>query len=507
MQNNRLKQIIIIAGFIILVLIVGFFGMLLYKKQSNPVSDGTTTTKNLFPFGRNEQKKPIIAEPTDETPTDGTVDETAVPAPEIISRATFRKITSFPVSGFGVSTIDSKTGLVTYSATSSGFIYNAIINPDIIEQKQVTNTTLPGVYETVFLKNPDRVVYRYGIGTTIQSFLATIPTSKKTAVTYCNEPFTRTLKRGDRGADVVSIQNLINEKLKKTLKTDGVMGLGTLSLTKQFQTTLAVPTTGIYDTATLNALTKLCADIKTSELQSITEPKPLSGKLLEKNSLALVPTISGNGYFSLVDLSTETGNANTAGIYTTTAKKTIFTSSMSEWLPQFTNSFITMTTKSSSVVGGYMYTLQPETRNFKRVLGPINGLTTNTSPDGKNVYYNESDNARIQTFLYRTDTGNTDPVLYDTLPEKCVWNNQSTKLYCMIPETIASGSYPDYWYQGLVQFSDTLYVIDSITGDATQIGVFPESIDGHKLQIDTTGHYLYVINRLDDALWVVTLNN
>ena len=60
MQNNRLKQIIIIAGFIILILIVGFFGLMFYNKKINsPTSEGNTT-KNLFPFGRNEQKKPII---------------------------------------------------------------------------------------------------------------------------------------------------------------------------------------------------------------------------------------------------------------------------------------------------------------------------------------------------------------------------------------------------------------------------------------------------------------
>jgi hypothetical protein len=180
---------------------------------------------------------------------------------------------------------------------------------------------------------------------------------------------------------------------------------------------------------------------------------------------------------------------------------------MSEWIPQFTNTGITMTTKASNVAGGYMYTLQPETKNFKRVLGPINGLTTNTSPDGRIVYYNESDTTGIQTYFYNTTTGKTSPVLYDTLPEKCVWNNQSTKMYCMIPETVPAGNYPDDWYQGMTQFSDTLYVVDGTTGKADQVGVFPESIDGYKLQVDATEKYLYVINRLDDALWVVTLNN
>ena len=502
MQNNRLKQIIIIAGFIILILIVGFFGLMFYNKKINsPTSEGNTT-KNLFPFGRNEQKKPIITEPTDEsTPeiTDGSV----IPVAPITGPARFRKITSFPISGFGINSSNS----IYYSATDSGFIYNAFINPDIIEQKQITNTTLPGVYETVFLKNPDRIIYRYGIDTTIQSFLATIPTDKKQVVNYCTTPFDRELKRGDRGPDVVSLQHIMNDKLKTTLKTDGVFGTTTLANTKKFQTMLAVPNTGTYDLATRTALNKICTDIKTAESQSVNEPKSITGKLLEKNTLSLVPTLSGNGYFSLVDMSTELGNADVSGIYTTATKQSIFSSSMSEWLPQFTNSSITMTTKASSVVGGYVYTLQPESKNFKKILGPILGLTTNTSPDGRIVYYNDMDGGEFHTFFYRSNTGKTDPVLYDTLPEKCAWNNTSTKMYCMIPENIPNGNYPDDWYQGLIQFSDTLYVVDAATGDTTQIGVFPESIDGYKLQIDTTEHYLYVVNRLDDALWVITLNN
>lgn len=501
MQNNRLKPVLIVAGFIILILIVGFFAMMFYNNQKNPSSsEDTTPTKNLFPFGRNERKKPVITDTqptTDETLVDGSV----IPAPDITSPAKFRKISTTPVTGFGIINATS----IYYSTTSSGFIYRALINPDIIEQKQVTNTLLPGVYETVFLKNPDRIIYRYGIGNTIQSFLGTIPVDTKQSINYCTAPFDRELKRGSKGPDVISVQNLINEKLKLKLKTDGVLGLGTLAHTKQFQTALGVPATGLYDTATLAALTKTCSDLQTSLTQSITEPKPLTGKLLEKNTLSLVPSLNNNAYFSLIDLSTELGNANTAGVYTGTAKKTIFGSSLSEWLPQFTTSLITMTTKSSGVVDGYMYTINPENNNFKKVLGPINGLTTNTSPDGKTIYYMESTDTGITTFFYRTTTGKTDPVLYDTLPEKCVWNATSTTMYCMIPETITSGTYPDYWYQGLVQFSDTLYVVDAATGDANQIGAFPETIDGHKLQIDSTGKYLYVINRLDDSLWVVTL--
>lgn len=502
MQNNRLKQIIIITGFIILILIIGFFGLMFYNKKTSSPTNGESTTKNLFPFGRNEQKKPTITESTTE-PVSEITDGSLIPVAPITSPARFRKITSFPISGFGINSSNS----IYYSATDSGFIYNAIINPDIIEQKQITNTTLPGVYETVFLKNPDRIIYRYGIDTTIQSFLATIPSDKKQTVNYCTTSFDRGLKRGDRGADVVSLQHIMNDKLKTTLKTDGVFGIATLANIKKFQTTLAIPSTGIYDENTRTALNKICTDIKNAESQSIHEPKPLTGKLLEKNTLSLIPTLSGNGYFSLVDLSTEFGNADVSGIYTTTTKQSIFSSSMSEWLPQFTNNSITMTTKASSAIGGYMYILQPENRNFKKVLGPINGLTTNTSPDGRTVYYNDTDGGELHTFFYRSNTGKTDPVLYDTLPEKCVWNSMSTKMYCMIPENISTGSYPDDWYQGLVQFSDTLYVVDATTGDTIQIGVFPESIDGHSLQIDTTEHYLYVVNRLDDSLWVVTLNN
>lgn len=76
----------------------------------------------------------------------------------------------------------------------------------------------------------------------------------------------------------------------------------------------------------------------------------------------------------------------------------------------------------------------------------------------------------------------------------------------MIPDSIPSGTYPDDWYMGTVWFNDTLWQFNLTSGISTQIGIFPEEIDGYKLSVSKSGKYVYVVNRLNDNLWVVNLD-
>jgi 6-phosphogluconolactonase (cycloisomerase 2 family) len=75
----------------------------------------------------------------------------------------------------------------------------------------------------------------------------------------------------------------------------------------------------------------------------------------------------------------------------------------------------------------------------------------------------------------------------------------------MIPDSIQEGNYPDDWYMGTVWFNDTLWQFNLSEGISTQIGIFPEQIDGYKLSASSSGKYVYVVNRLNDNLWVVNL--
>ena len=186
----------------------------------------------------------------------------------------------------------------------------------------------------------------------------------------------------------------------------------------------------------------------------------------------------------------------------------VFNSSFTEWLSQWPNSrMVTLTTKPSANVLGYMYAVDPIKKDFNKVLGGVDGLTTLTSPDGKSVLYSDNN---LNLNIYNTDAKASTLVGVKTLPEKCVWGSASDILYCAVPKVITPALYPDSWYQGEVSFSDSIWKIDAKSGNTTLL-LNPttvsggENIDGTKLALDNGENYLFFVNKKDSYLWELPL--
>lgn len=189
-------------------------------------------------------------------------------------------------------------------------------------------------------------------------------------------------------------------------------------------------------------------------------------------------------------------------------KVQVFDSPFTEWLSQWPNSnIITLSTKPSANVLGYMYTIDLSSKNFTKVLGNINGLTTLTSPDGKLILYGDNN---LSLYVNHTDNKNSDALSLRTLPEKCVWARNSAVVYCAVPKLINLNSYPDAWYQGEESFNDQIWKIDIDTGNATLI-IDPatigdgEEIDAIKLSLDESENHLLFVNKKDLFLWKLDL--
>jgi hypothetical protein len=187
-------------------------------------------------------------------------------------------------------------------------------------------------------------------------------------------------------------------------------------------------------------------------------------------------------------------------------KAQVFDSLFTEWLPFWPNSkTITLTTKASGSVPGYMYALNLDNKALTKVLGGIGGLTTLMSPSGKLVLYGDS---TLGLYVYHMDTKNSERLGVRTLPEKCVWNKTSDGVYCAVPGVVAGATYPDSWYRGEVSFSDQIWKINiqngtaSIISDPADIG---ENIDGIKLGLDRDENYLFFVNKKDSFLWELGL--
>jgi peptidoglycan hydrolase-like protein with peptidoglycan-binding domain len=190
-----------------------------------------------------------------------------------------------------------------------------------------------------------------------------------------------------------------------------------------------------------------------------------------------------------------------------TNKKTqVFDSAFTEWLSQWPNdNLVTVTTKPSALVPGYMYSVNPNSisKSLNKVLGGVNGLTTLTSPDGKLVLYG---NNNLSLSLYHTDTKNTETIGVKTLPEKCVWGRANDAIYCAVPKTASGSNFPDTWYQGEVSFEDQIWKIDLVVGNTTLIAdpaalEGGEEVDAIKLATDEGENYLFFVNKKDSYLW------
>ena len=188
-------------------------------------------------------------------------------------------------------------------------------------------------------------------------------------------------------------------------------------------------------------------------------------------------------------------------------KVQIFDSPFTEWLSWWgNNNMITLSTKPSANVPGYMYSIDGTGKNLTKILGNINGLTTLGSPDGKLVLYADNN---LSLYLYHIDSRNSDLLGIRTLPEKCVWGNGGAVIYCAAPKSINAGGYPDAWYQGEISFDDQIWKIDPESGNTTLVSdpslTITEEIDGIKLTLNKDENYLFFINKKDSFLWKLDL--
>ena len=205
------------------------------------------------------------------------------------------------------------------------------------------------------------------------------------------------------------------------------------------------------------------------------------------------------GFTSTVGMTTSFKNATLASV---------FSSSFTEWLPQFPNQkLVTLTTRPSHDIPGHLFFLDPTTKTISKILSNINGLTTLTRRDGKFVLYAESKKDGSDLSVYNTTKKENYYLSLHTLPEKCVWaTKKPTLIYCAVPKTMPQSLYPDRWYQGVVSFSDEIWEIDTETTEAKRI-LIPEALgaptlDITNLTISSGDEYLIFMNKNTGTPWV-----
>ncbi len=516
-MDQRGKRLITIAAIVILLFlgITGYF--IFFKKDST--TQVVDINGNLVPFDMRSGQINEIPTPVDnnQTPIEQ-LDAAQEPTP-VTSRERLRKITTFPVSGF-VSFLENSTVMekiidpktqkeilstkpitihhVRYNDQRTGHMFNGVITEESILNSKITETNLPSAEELSFNKSGDVGYLRYEKNGGIETFKLIIP-PPPTLPTYCNYSLVQDLKIGSKGDSVKSLQQYLNAKLNLKNTVDGVFGNGTAGLVRQIQKLFLVPITGIVDQPTINAINLECSTLRQQIEETLDNPVQLKGSVVSGYLSQLVKNNNENSLFFLLRESGKTKGYLQS--FASNSSNQIFESSFSEWMPQFVNkNLITLTTYASAVADGYMYGINPETKNFSKLLGPLQGLTTLTSPDGNNVLVTFVQNEQLTTQIINTNTGRSTKLPFITLPEKCTWYSND-QLFCGIPKSFTTAVYPDDWYKGVVSFSDVLWSYTVSTGRSVQIVEPKESLDIFRMESYPSIGYLFFMNKNNYELW------
>lgn len=513
-QNTYDTKKIVIAGIIVLLLAASIGFLIIRKKNQD---EQAAQKKNLFPFGNGAG---IPGSATGTGTTDGQIPNPVPQNPLTVSSADrLRIVANYPVTGFypfvqnkvvSEPKLDEKTGqsvlvsrqvptnYVRFNAKQNGLLVDGEITKDSIVVSQKTSTQVPGAEEIWFGSGGNSVVYRSWNNSkrTIESFLGKLPYSAPLA--YCQKPFVSILKSKSRGDEVKELQKYANARLSLGLATDGSYGKKMAAAIKPLQKMLGIKETGTYDQETVSAINADCASIQGDWNRKNEGVQKLEGSFLPGGIARGTASPDGTQIFFLRP--TDDGvNGYVAQSDGTGARK-VFSSPMTEWRPQWINaSTIAMTTLASREADGYLYFLDVPSGNFRKIMGPIRGLTTSVNPSGTMVLASQSTNKGFVLGTYSVTTGEAKGLDLVTLPEKCAWVNESIAA-CAIPRGIPDGQYPDDWYQGNVMFNDSFWLIDTSKGNTTNL--FSEKdFDGTSLATSPDAAYLYFINRIDGTLW------
>ncbi len=236
----------------------------------------------------------------------------------------------------------------------------------------------------------------------------------------------------------------------------------------------------------------------------------LKGIFLPSNIYDISVSPKGDKFFYLFNPVAD----RTVGIisdFTGTKKSQVFDSVFSEWLSSFiSEKSIQITTKASSDINGYSYSINPTTKSFTKLLGGVPGMTALASPDGKYIVYNQGSKNRMGLYLLDTKTNESKDLQLSGAPEKCVWSKDSLYVYCAVPKFLPNGEYPDVWYQGLVNFTDEIWKIN-ISNNFFELVLKPSEITGKSLDIinmftDADQKFLFFTNKTDSTLWSFDLS-
>lgn len=248
----------------------------------------------------------------------------------------------------------------------------------------------------------------------------------------------------------------------------------------------------------------------TTTTQSGLTPFELRGKNLPSNTAAYAISPDKTRVFVLTK--SEKGSIGYTANMDGTKMTQIFTTPLTQLNVEWpSDSAIAITTKGTADRSGFMYFVNPKTGVWKKILGPLNGLSTRVSHDAKYVLLSVTGRSEdVVTGLYDVANSKAIDMAVSTIADKCVWGNfYKEMVYCGVPFQLNTGAYPDDWYKGTLSTVDKMWQVNAITGETKLVGQIlgqaGRVIDAFNLGLDDKDNFLFFMNKNDLSLWSLDL--
>jgi Tol biopolymer transport system component len=172
---------------------------------------------------------------------------------------------------------------------------------------------------------------------------------------------------------------------------------------------------------------------------------------------------------------------------------------------------ISIRTRPSGLAQSVLYTINPSTSDFQKVLSDIYGLTVLWSPSGEKILFSETDNNghNLKLKVANKDGQIVKELDITTWPEKCVWSQDERIIFCAVPRGLPTTAiWPDDYYKGLFSTVDDFYKINLETNQKTLLVETEQTKTGYdasQLILSPQEDYLIFVNKKDGLLYSLRL--
>ncbi len=302
-------------------------------------------------------------------------------------------------------------------------------------------------------------------------------------------------------------QRLTNSTLPSITRLWWGIYKNTITLLAQYPDNQETPVTfrGTYNLKLINLPNTGSTTTIPIELVGAPIPKVLAG------GIAVSPT--RDRYFSLTD----TGNSvlGTITEIATGKVRNIFSSPLKSWSVSWpAPAVIALAPRAAAGLPGTLYFLNTNNGVLTRVFGGSSGFTALTNNTGTKIIYNQE---LGDLKLFSTADSSSRSLTIATLPEKCVWAKDAVTIYCAVPNTLPipeagrpAIQYPDDWWSGEATFNDSLWKVNTTTGEGKIVyanGAAGDAnhLDAINLILDEVDQRLIFTDRWTATLWSLDL--